>query len=74
MAIDLGTTLRKSLAEFQAEGTKILQQIAAIQRVLAAEGPGRLRVSRREAARPKRTQRPMSAKARKTLSLRMRTY
>ncbi len=74
MAIELGITLRKALAELQAERTKISRQIAAIQRVLAAEGPRRSRVGRRAAARTKRTRRAMSAKARKALSLRMKAY
>ncbi len=74
MAINLRPTLRKVLAELQAERTKISRQIATIQQVLAAERSGRPRVRGRAASRPKRTSKPMSAAAKRALSQRMKAY
>ncbi len=74
MAIDLGTTLRKALAELQAKQSKLSRQMAMIQRLLAAQGPGRPQRRRRSAARMKPARKPMSAAAKKAVSQRMKAY
>ena len=71
MAIDVTKTLRKALAELQTEREKISQQIAAIQKVLAAGGSRRRPAARR---RGKRARNSMSAAARKAVSKRMKVY
>jgi hypothetical protein len=72
MAIDITKTLRKALADLQAERKKIDQQIGAIEGALAGMG-GRPRGGGRRAARPRPpARRAMSATARKALSRRMK--
>lgn len=75
MAIDVTKTLRKALAELQTEREKISQQIAAIQKVLAAGGSRRRPAARRQvASRGKRARNSMNAAARKAVSRRMKAY
>ncbi len=75
MAIDVTKTLRKALAELQTEREKISQQIAAIQKVLAAGGSRRRPAARRQvASRGKRARNSMSAAARTAVSRRMKAY
>jgi hypothetical protein len=75
MAIDVTKTQQKALVELQAEQRKISEQIAAIQRVLAAGGSRRRPAVRGQAAsRGKRARKTMSAAARKAMSRRMKAY
>ena len=73
MPTDLTKTLRKALAELQAEREKIEGQIAAVQKVLGADARGPGRRARKPAKRRKRV-RKMSAAARKAVSRRMKKY
>lgn len=74
MAINLERTLRKALAELQAEQDKISRQIIAIKKVLATGDTGRARGRGRAAAQGRWTQKRMSAAARKAVSRRMKAY
>lgn len=74
MAINLAKTLRKALVELQAEQRKISEQIAAIQKVLAADSRGRERRRGRGKKPTKPARKRMSAAARKAVSRRMKAY
>lgn len=72
MPFDITKTLRKALAELQAERKRIDQQIGAIEGALAGLGRGP-RGGRNRPARPRpAARRPLSAAARKALSRRMK--
>ncbi len=72
MAIDITKTLRKALVELQAEQRKISGQIAAIEKVLAADSRGRQRRRGRVQRPGKVAGKRMSAAARKAVSRRMK--
>jgi 16S rRNA G1207 methylase RsmC len=74
MPTDLTKTLRKALAEFQAERDAISAQIAAIKKVLAAGGTRRPRGKSQSGTRRTRGRKAMSAAARKAVSRRMKAY
>lgn len=74
MAINLTKTLRTALAELQAERERISRQIAAIQKVLAADTRGPQRRKGRAKLAGKAGRKRMSAAARKAVSRRMKTY
>lgn len=69
MPINLSVTLRKALRRLESEKEKIDRQIAAIRGVLGAglqgRGPG---------VAAGRTRKPMSAAARRAVSIRMKAY
>lgn len=73
MPIDVTKTLRKALAELQAEKVRIEKQIAAIQGVLAVSGRGAGKAMRQEAGK-KRGRPPLSAVQRKAVGKRMKAY
>ena len=74
MAIYLERTLRKALAELQAEQDTISHQIIAIQKVLAADIPQRKARKSPVGGRSKRARKSMSAAGRKAVSRRMKAY
>ena len=72
MAMDIGKTLRRSLAELRSERMRLDQQISAIETALGAL-VGRGGRGRTASGMP-RQRRPMNPAARKALSQRMRAY
>ncbi len=72
MPTNLTATLRKALAELVTEQARLDRQIAGIRQILAGDerGPVRRVPPKRRATGRK----PMSAKARKALSRRMKAY
>jgi len=73
MPTDVTKTLRKALAELQAEKARIDKQIAAIQGVLAVSGRGAGKVVAPVAGK-KRGRKAMSAAQRKVVAKRMKAY
>ncbi len=72
MPTDLTTTLRKALAELQAEQARLDRQIAGIRQILA--GDERPQVRRAPVKRRAKGRKPMSAAAKKALSQRMKAF
>ncbi len=72
MPTELTTTLRKALAELQAEQARLDRQIVAVRQILA--GDKRRQVRRAPVKQRAKGRKPMSAKARKALSRRMKAF
>jgi hypothetical protein len=72
MPINLTITLRKALVQLEAERGRVDRQIVGIRQILAGTEGGQAR--RVSTPRQARTRRPVSAKARKALSKRMKAY
>jgi hypothetical protein len=73
MPTDVTKTLRKALAELQAEKVRVEKQIAAIQGVLAVSGP-RAGKEVRVVPGKKRGRKAMNAAQRKAVAKRMKAY